>query len=208
MILLDLDDMADDARSCDDWARLCELKGKIPSLKVTLFTIPGMSTPSSIEGLKLNSAWVDIVQHGWHHWTNYECLAWTKADCKAALRRGRDLGFTTRGFKAPGWQISDGCYEALAEEGYWVADNHPNAMRLMKWSGLRAYMLGAGGGAVIFKEIDGMGRGFVGVDANVCHGHVGMLGGHNANALELIMPDILEAARTDTDFRFIREVME
>jgi hypothetical protein len=220
VILLDLDDYDASERSDDDFQRLVQLREEIPSLKVTLFTIPANTNKLFWLVNSLHRNWIDLVQHGWHHKTNYECLAWTKADCKAALRRGRDMGFTTKGFKAPGWQISDGCYEALAEEGYWVADQKYNDARRPRE--LRAYILGK---HVVAKRTSELmfieptlsepGNGsYLPVTAlhmamaTQIHGHVGHLGGHNANALELIMDDIRAAAAKDTDFRFIREVME
>jgi hypothetical protein len=47
-----------------------------------------------------------------------------------------------RGFKAPGWQISDGCYEALLERGWWVADQRYNDGR--RPAGLRFHCEGDG----------------------------------------------------------------
>jgi hypothetical protein len=219
LILFDLDDYDATTRSYENFMMLVNLRHEIPSLKVTLFTIPGQCNSRFLEEMH-EFEWMDAVQHGWHHKTNYECLAWTKADCKAALRRGRDMGFTTKGFKAPGWQISDGCYEALAEEGYWVADQAYNDAR--KPRELRAYVLGK---YVVAKRTSELmfieptlsepGNGsYLPVTAlhmapaTQIHGHVGHLGGHNANALELIMDDIRAAAAKDTDFRFIKEVME
>jgi hypothetical protein len=205
MILFDLDDLAFDERSDRDIMRLLELREEIPTLKVTLFAIPAICPDWFLRRLKIDLPFADLVQHGWHHRTCYECLAWTKADCKAALKRGRDMGFTTKGFKAPGWQISDGCYEALAEKGYWVADQAYNDARREKVNPqLAAY--------VIRTHFTPSTYGMRGVETfeghAAIHGHVGHLGGHNANALELIMDDIRAAAAKDTDFRFIREVME
>lgn len=201
MTLLDLDDFADDERSLEDLLRLRDLQADIQTFKATLFTIPARCSPTFIRTMIEEYQWLDLVQHGWHHRDNYECLSWTKADCKAALLAAREMGFTTRGFKAPGWQISDGCYEALAEEGYWVADQEYNNWR--RPLAMPAYVI-----------MNGRGH-WVGYDGNqrletatAIHGHLGNLNGPNANALELIMDDIRAAAAKDSDFRFIREVME
>ena len=43
--------------------------------------------------------------------------------------------------------------------------------------------------------------------ARAIHGHISHRPGRNANALELIYDQILEAGRKDPDFRFIDEVM-
>ena len=32
--------------------------------------------------------------------------------------------YFAEGFKAPGWQISDDCYEVLRDHGWWVEDQH------------------------------------------------------------------------------------
>ena len=37
--------------------------------------------------------------------------------------------YFVKGFKAPGWQISDGIYQWLADHGWWVADQHYNDNR-------------------------------------------------------------------------------
>ena len=198
MTLFDLDDFDQSERSDADFQRLVQLKEECPTLKVTLFTIPENTSKLFWLTMARHSEWIDLVQHGWHHRTNYECLAWTKADCKAALRRGREMGFTTKGFKAPGWQISDGCYEALAEEGYWVADQAYNNARRKRIE-LPAY--------VIENDYQPTRSSVLITNGLAIHGHVGALNGPNANALELIMDDVRAAAALDSDFRFIREVM-
>jgi predicted deacetylase len=45
--------------------------------------------------------------------------------------------FFVQGFKAPGWQISDPCYQVLLERGWWVADQHLEDQR--RPPGLRTY---------------------------------------------------------------------
>lgn len=227
MILFDLDDFDSSERSDADFQRLVQLKEEFPTLKVTLFTIPEGTSKLSWLTMARHSDWIDLVQHGWHHRTNYECLSWTKADCKAALRRGREMGFTTKGFKAPGWQISDGCYEALAEEGYWVADQMYNQKRgLSRLYSLTTYCINSDNGVSIrnspfvertykdscdaVEKASGARPNCLAAGPHVIralHGHIGHMGGHNANALELIMDDVRAAAALDSDFRFIREVM-
>jgi hypothetical protein len=211
--LFNLDDACDDERTRKDLLRLEDLKADIPTLKVTLFTIPGRCSPTWVREMKVFYDWCDLVPHGWMHRNCYECASWKKADCKAALRAAREMGFTTKGFKAPGWQISDGCYEALAEEDYWIADQWYNNERSRKFCihakspGLRRYLLSS----ERIKQIEDLptimtttpySGGYIPI-----HGHIGHLGGRNANALELIMSDIRAAAAKDSDFRFINEVM-
>ena len=88
----------------------------------------------------------------------------------------------TKGFKAPGWQISDGMYQALLEEGYWVADQSYNNERRPKE--LKAYILDSG---------------------NKIHGHIGHMGGHNENEIEYLLDTIL--ALKEKDFAFIKDVI-
>jgi len=160
--------------------------------------------------MKDTRPWLDLVPHGWHHATNRECQKWNRLACLDALTGAQAKGLTTKGFKAPGWQISDGCYAALEMLGYWVADQEYNDTR--RPIALRAY--------VIKNEtpyhVEGIGSLELGTwsrmppytsSARAIHGHVGHLGGRNANALELIYDQILEAGRKDPDFRFIDEVM-
>ena len=178
MIYLDLDDFYDGNAS---WNMLSDLHSRIPSFKITLFTIPGRCSPAFLRWAFKHS-WMDLVPHGWMHHTNYECTRWTYEDMRAYIAEYQRLGFTTKGFKAPGWQISNGCYQALLDSGYWVADQPYNANR--RPSGLPAYLLG---------------------DHSI-HGHVGHLNGHNSNALELIFDSIL--AKKNAEFGFIRDLME
>lgn len=187
MILCDLDDFCDDDRSMADLVRLEEIKRLVPTFKATLFTIPGRCSPEFIAHMQREYPWLDLVQHGWNHDSNYECTKWTVEDCREFLFCARLLGLKTRGFKAPGWQISYGCYEALLAEGYWVADQPYNDERRPKE--LRAYRLSP---RVLSQQI---------------HGHIGHLNGRNANALEFLMDEIIEAGKRDPDFRFIDEVM-
>lgn len=212
LIIADFDDFCDDERSAADLERLIQLKQKVPALKVTLFTIPGRCSPEFIARVRSEYSWLDLVQHGWNHDTNYECMKWTKADCRDFLAAGRDIGLTTKGFKSPGWQISDGCYEALAEEGYWVADQAYNDGR--RPAKLRAYKLNSTFAAVAkviekpvsWNDPPSPWKQFIttSVDAWI-HGHIGHLGGRNENALELLMPMLMES--TETSWQFIDEVM-
>lgn len=194
MTLVDLDDLCEDKRSYDAIQLLDSLRKEIPTFCATLFTIPGLCSFEFIEWLKETRPWLDLCGHGWKHATNYEASKWTREECADVLKRTRLLGIHTRGWKAPGWQISDGCYRALGAEGYWCADQESNHER---WrADLPVYHLGI---QVFIRHGN--------VIPTKIHGHIGHLGGYNANALDLIYQDIIEAAKADTDFRFISEVM-
>lgn len=197
MIILDLDDFCHDERSLESLILLDKLKEELPTFKATLFTIPASCSPAFIRVMKETRPWLDLVPHGWSHATNRECQNWSMETCLRGVEQAHAIGLTTKGFKAPGWQISDGCYEALFRRGHWVADQEYNDAR--RPSGLRAYVIRETGPTMYRSEASN--------PARAIHGHIGHLGGHNANALELIYDQIMEAGRKDPDFRFIDEVM-
>lgn len=210
-IVADFDDFCDDERSLESLILLDKLKEELPTFKATLFTIPARCSIGFIQVMKDTRPWLDLVPHGWQHNTNRECQSWDMDKCLHSLESAYDRGLTTKGFKAPGWQISDGCYAALEMLGYWVADMEYNDWR--RPQDLKAYVIGRSYGSCKFvhRNTDDAGilriRSFAGPSAMQIHGHIGHLGGHNANALELIYDQILEAGRKDPDFRFIDEVM-
>lgn len=158
---------------------LKQIKNEIPNFKISLFMIPGRSSVEWIEEMK-KLDWIDMIPHGWLHPDSRECEHWDYSRSKMYLQEIAHLGLT-KGFKAPGWQISDGMYQALLEEGYWVADQNYNNERRPK--GLRAYILDMN---------------------NQIHGHIGHLGGHNANEIEYLLPHILSLRG---EFLFIKDVL-
>ncbi len=159
MIILDLDDFCDEYQSVD---LLEELKLKIPQFKVTLFAIPAR-TSRPVFDVMLGQDWIDLVPHGWKHETNHECEDWVYRQITDCLKRCEDKGFRTKGFKAPGWNISEGCYYGLRDMGYWVAD-HPRNKPPVE---IPRYLVGP----------------------NSIHGHVV---GPSDNALENLMTKILK----------------
>ena len=102
-----------------------KLKEINPKFKVTLFTIPAKTTIDMLTWVEDNEYWVEIVQHGWDHHSNFECSNWTYEEASLALHRAAPY-FKVKGFKAPGWQISDATLQALKDYGYWVADQRYN----------------------------------------------------------------------------------
>ena len=95
--------------------------------------------------------------------------------------RGRPPQFV-EGFKAPGWQISDGCYQACMEAGWWVADHYENDDR--RPDGLRAHVLDTG---------------------DHWHGHIQNVCG---NGLQERFPELLARVREAESFQLISEVVE
>lgn len=176
-IYLDLDDFCETNHSLD---LLIDLKREIRQFQVTLFTIPGRSSLAWLQVMKQYD-WIDMAPHGWMHETSRECERWSYEETLRYLDRIEHLELT-RGFKAPGWQISDGAYLALLERGYWVADQAYNNAR--RPADLPVYLLDS---------------------PHKLHGHIGHLGGHNYNELSLILPDLLR--HREKDFGFVREAV-
>lgn len=175
MIILDLDDFCEDNNGLD---MLFQLRAKVPGFKVNLFTIPGRCSYPFLAAVR-EIDWIDMIPHGHAHQTSRECERWSYGRSIEYLDWVEQFGMT-KGFKAPGWQISDGMYEALVEFDFWVADQAYNNHR--RPPELRAYILD---------------------EPWKVHGHIGHMGGHNANALELIYDDLLKLRG---EFMFIKDL--
>jgi len=134
MYIIDVDDFHEDNQGMK---YLKAFKNKFSNFKVNLFTIIGKCSPEFIKEIK-DIDWIDMIPHGWMHDTSRECEDWSYEVSKAYLDRIGEFGLT-KGFKAPGWQISDGMYKALLEKGYWVADQDYNNFRRPK--DLKCYLL-------------------------------------------------------------------
>lgn len=173
--IVDLDDFHENNHS---WPLLMAIKGVVPKFRVTLFTIPGRCSQDFLKTVR-QIDWIDTVPHGWMHRTSLECQNWNPGQMLECLENAEQLGFTTRGFKAPGWVISNGCYQGLLERRYWVADQSYNNARRPK--ALPTYLLDSP-----YK----------------IHGHVG---GTMNNELSKLVPMLLSLK--DSEFLFIREVM-
>lgn len=177
MILVDLDDFCEDNSSLP---LLRKIKEEIPNFKVNLFTIIGKCSPRFAEEIK-HIAWIDMIPHGMFHTTSRECEDWDYAKCMDYLKWVNKYNLT-KGFKAPGWQISEGMYRALVDNKYWVADQPTNIDK--RPLELKAYILDSG---------------------NKIHGHIGHMGGWNANELSLILPEIYKLKTQE--FKFIKEII-
>lgn len=123
----------------DDWEDtntrldlLWKLKALNPNFKCTVFAIPARTTLTPPD-------WIELAVHGWEHPTPRECENWTYEQCIELL--DKIPSHWAKVFKAPGWQISDGCYKALLERGYIVADQPYNRDR--RPVGLKVYELGS-----------------------------------------------------------------
>lgn len=175
-MICDLDDFH---QTNHRWDLITQLKEANPAFKVTLFAVPGLG---SEEFWRSIPDWCELAVHGWLHPDPYECSNWTKRDMNKLLDEPIVQEFFVEGFKAPGWQISDDCYEVLLERGYWVADQHLEDGRRPK--GLRTY----------FYE-DGEDR-WHGHIQNVCD-----------NGLQERWGELLERVRAADQFLFASEAL-
>lgn len=136
-MILDFDDygcnhvISDQCQSHDCRTQLDALHYANPGFKVTLFAIPGEMTPELIKWCAANELWVELAVHGFYHTSNYEVhqMSYDEFDSHMHELSGVIDEFFVRGFKAPGWQISDGAYEWLKRNGWWIADQSYNNER-------------------------------------------------------------------------------
>jgi hypothetical protein len=191
MICVDYDDFGYEH---DCRMELEKLKEINPKFKVTLFTIPALTTIEMLRWASDNDYWVEIAQHGWNHHSNYECANWTYDECCKALHDGILLG--AKGFKAPGWQISDDCYLALRDYGYWVSDQSYNDGR--RPPELPAYCLMADG-TFRFR------KGQVDVPVEAYHGHTWSC--NCGNGIDEDWNNISQLVKEHSDFKFISEIV-
>lgn len=152
-----------------------------PAFKATLFTIPGEMTPELYNWTSANSEWIELAWHGLYHGSNYECEKMSYEEFDENIKRFSPfaLGFV-KGFKAPGWQISDGIYKWLLDHGWWVADQAYNDERRPK--GLKVYKIGD----------------------NSMHHHTWNCVG---NGVYEQFDEIVERVKDEKEFKFVSEVI-
>lgn len=133
-MIFDTDDLFDGNDRLD---LLTQLKEANPRFRMTAFCVPALAADDYWDSLP---DWIECAGHGWTHPHPREAEDWTYEQAMDVL-----LSLPTRfvnGWKSPGWQISDGTYQACAELGYWVADQHYNDHR--RPAGLRYHCEGDG----------------------------------------------------------------
>lgn len=134
--LVDVDDFW---QGHDGFAFLFEKKSVSPDFLVTVFCPVNLSSLAWLKAVKVMLPWIDLAAHGLIHDTPRECENWTYETALMYLDHVEGMGVFTKLFKAPGWQISDGCYQALLEKGWAVADQAYNDDR--RPPGLPYYLL-------------------------------------------------------------------
>lgn len=161
---------------------LVELKAANPLFRMTAFAVTSLCDNAYIEQLP---DWIEVVPHGWRHGDppadGGECKLWDRRDMDLVIGWVEDASPRWQhGFKAPGWIISDGCYQALNEAGWWVADQTYNDGR--RPPGLRVHREG---------------------DGDHVHTHVQNVCG---NGLQETFPTLLERVRAAESFDLISEI--
>jgi len=210
-LVCDIDDfgsnhiISDQCQTRDCREELDKLHYTNPKFKATLFAVPAEMTPELLEWCDANKGWVELAVHGWKHASNWECAEWTYKDMDKHMQKIRGWGFV-RGFKAPGWQISQGCYEWLLENGWWIADQEYNTAR--RPLGLSAYVNDEGKFRAYVPAMTGVGVNALGVgsfsqEVNGLHGHTWTC---CDNGIDDKFPMFQKAVAEAEDFKFISEL--
>ena len=132
--------ISDMCQSHDCRDQLDKLHYANQDFRVTLFTIPGEMTMELANWCESNKGWVEVAVHGFYHKSNYECekIDYNQFSINMGLVEAQFPGLFVKGFKAPGWQISDDAYRWLLDNDWWVADQAYNNDRRPKE--LKAYV--------------------------------------------------------------------
>lgn len=178
-MIFDTDDLAPGNDRLD---LLWELKRANPAFKLTAFAVQGLGDDDYWNSLP---DWIELAQHGEFHPHPREAESWSYEKACEVLD-ARPPRFV-KGWKSPGWQISDGTYQALLERDYWLADQPYNNDR--RPTGLRVHLLGDG---------DGVG------DGGHVHTHVQDIGTNGlAESFGWLLPLVSQAI----EFRFVSEMV-
>lgn len=175
-MIVDFDDFHETNHRLD---LLEKLKEANPLFRCTLFTIPGKCREPFLDDVP---NWCQIAVHGWSHPDSYECSEWTYEKMERVVNDHVVREYFCRGFKAPGWQISDDCYLALRDNGWWVADQPYNDKR--RPLGIRVHRLG---------------------DGDHWHGHIQNVEG---NGLEERFEELLARVEKASHFEWISEAVQ
>lgn len=191
MICFDSDDfganhvISDMCQSHDCRDMLLSFKQANPLFKATLFAIPGEMTQELVNWCFENVNWIELAHHGFYHTSNYECAELSYFDFEHQMKFDTSRRMTTlfvKGFKAPGWQISDGVREWLMDNGYWLADHVQNEDKREMFPNLKTYL----------------------VNENSIHTHTWDCVGNGVYELH---DQIIERIKNETDFKFVSELV-
>jgi hypothetical protein len=179
-VICDFDDFAEDNHRLD---LLHILRQANPDFRCTLFAIPALGTNVFWNSVP---AWCELAVHGWEHPHPREAEHWSYKEAMAVIAR-KPPRFV-QGFKAPGWQVSPGTYQALKDCGWWIADHFENDGR--RPEGLRVHVISRAANA--------------GADPDHWHGHIGNVCG---NGIEETFPALLRRVLAAETFEFMSEVV-
>lgn len=167
-----------------------------PNFKCTLFAIPGEMTQELLDWSKENNSWVQLALHGFYHSSNYECekMSYEQMDEYVEFFYDMIEDYFVKGFRAPGWQISDDVLRWLSDNGWWLADQGYNDERRPKW--LKAYVNYNGSFQVKGEPVEAY------------HGHVWDVGekGNEPNGIYEDIEKVEQLVATHHDYKFISEL--
>lgn len=205
-MIFDFDDfganhvISDACQSHDCRKQLDALHYANPNFKVTLFAIPAEMTMELLEWCQANNSWIELAYHGFYHSSNYECEKMTYDQFEELMHYAvthRVARFFVKGFKAPGWQISEGIYKWLADNGWWVADQAYNNHR--RPFDIPAYVNNNGnfsvmrGGQTVYSPVEAW------------HGHCWSTMG---NGIQETYDQVETLVRNAKSFEFVSEVLK
>lgn len=117
-VVFDLDDFCD-RHNC--LAELDRLKETYPDFRATLFTIPALTSTSLVKEAKKRD-WLELAVHGIDHEPNEELKAVSPAALRQHLDKVKRIAPEyVRGFRPPGWFITEAHVRAISDAGFWVA---------------------------------------------------------------------------------------
>lgn len=177
-MLCDFDDFCEDENRLD---LLHELHDINRAFRCTLFAIPGRGSAEFWDGVP---DWCELAMHGWLHPHPREAKHWTYEQTLDVLQ-ARPPRFVN-GFKAPGWQVSDGTYQALMEQGWWIADHWENDGR--RPAGMRSHVI----------------QPSYRTNGDHWHGHIGNVCG---NGIEETFDELADRVRESGSFQWMSEVI-
>ncbi len=176
-MIFDWDDIAGET-----WflARMYDLKHLRDDFKATLFCIPGQGDAAIWWDYP---EWLELVPHGWLHPHPHEAEEWSRERTLEVLDDPVVTEFMVCGWKSPGWNVSNGTYDALLERGHWLADHPKNNAR--RPVGLRCHLLGS---------------------PDHFHGHVGSVGVDNG--IRETWGKVKDLVREAESFEFMSEAVK
>lgn len=181
------------AHDCRD--QLDKLHIMNPAFKATLFAIPGEMTLEMLGWCKANSSWIELGVHGFFHTSNYECEKMSTADFAYMMNLFNPIiaNNFAKLFRAPGWQISDGALQWLADHDWIVADQSYNDNR--RPLNLKSYVNDNGNFRVAGEAVEAY------------HGHVWDVGtkGNAPNGIYEDFENVKELVSKCEEFKFVTE---